>query len=227
MAKPERAVTADTHFITLAVPRAVLVSARVATDRLHGLIIPVRHAVRLAGALMSEIGRANRAAANTAPSHADADLIRLLAVCLSELGLARAPTREKTEAEKLRAAQRFIKNQLVEETLCPNHVARALNLSRATLYRLFEESDGVRKYIQTQRLARLKLGLSSPSERRSVGELAHEAGFVSEHHANRSFKQEFGVPPGEFRREMRISTQTQRDHGDVLQTLVDWLHLMR
>jgi hypothetical protein len=49
------------------------------------LIIPIRHAVRLAGALMSEIGRANRAAANTAPSHADADLIRLLAVCLSEL----------------------------------------------------------------------------------------------------------------------------------------------
>ena len=72
MAKPERAVTANTRFVTLAVPRAVLASARVETDRLHGLIIPARHAVRLAGALMSAIAQVSRPAAETADQPADA-----------------------------------------------------------------------------------------------------------------------------------------------------------
>jgi AraC-like DNA-binding protein len=218
-AKPTRAVMPDLKLITLAVPRTVFTSAAIDADRLDGVIIPAGPAARLAGALASPT------ALERETPDAGAVLTGLLRTTLADLGLAEASALEKTDPEKLWATQRFIRDHLLDQALSPDHIARAQGLSRATLYRLFGESGGVQKYIQSQRLAWLKRRLRDPSELRSVGALAYEAGFASEHHANRSFTLEFGEPPGKFRRESQLAAQVRQGGrvGSLHQAIVDWL----
>jgi transcriptional regulator GlxA family with amidase domain len=157
-------------------------------------------------------------------------LTRLLGATLTEMGLATAAAGERSDDERLAAAQTFIRTRLSDEALSPSRVARATRISRATLYRLFDEAGGVRKYIQTQRLAQLRDSLSDSSQQQSVAALAFDAGFASEHHASRSFREAFGLPPAEFRREMRLSAQSRfGDHASALKRkLLDWYsHLTR
>ena len=151
-------------------------------------------------------------------------LADLLGSALKKMGLGKGTAYAQTGDERLNAAQRFIREHLFDEALSPSRVARATNLSRTTLYRVFEAAGGVRKYIQTQRLARLKSSLSDPFERQSVAALAYASGFASEHHANRSFRQEFGLPPAKFRREVLLSVQSKYgDDGSALKrNLMAW-----
>lgn len=207
MAKPMRTRMPDTHLLTLTLARAVLEAAGAAVDELHGLIIPAADAQALTRFLLNAAGRAEASWVGEKRS-ADEHLAGLLGSTLATLGLAKPPADLASAEAKLQLAQSFIRDHLYEETLSPERVARAAHLSRATLYRLFEDVGGVRKYIQSQRLARLRRSLSNPSDQQSVAALAHDAGFASEHHASRSFKQEFGLPPAQFRREMRLSAQS-------------------
>jgi AraC-like DNA-binding protein len=229
MAKPMRARMPDTHLITVAVPRAAIESTGASTGALHGLVMPAAPAAALARRLRSFIERAANAPDADFPPAGEA-LTRLLGATLTEMGLATPAAGARSDDERLSAAQDFIQAHLFDEALSPSRVAHAAKISRATLYRLFDEAGGVRKYIQTQRLAQLRDSLSDPSRRQSVAALAFDAGFASEHHASRSFREAFGLPPAEFRREMQLSAQSRfGDQASALKrTLLDWYsHLTR
>jgi AraC-like DNA-binding protein len=223
MAKPMRIRMPDAHLLTLVVPRAVLESIGAAVDELHGLVVPAELSATLSAFLLSRLAPAD-AAAVSSPRRGGELLAELLGPPLSKMGLAKSGAREPTTDARLYIAQSFIRAHLFDEKLSPERVAQAANLSRASLYRLFEESGGVRKYVQTQRLAFLRRRLSNPSELETVAALAYDAGFVSEHHASRSFKQTFGLPPAEFRREIRLSAQSiYGDHASELKRkLLEW-----
>lgn len=223
MAKPMRTRMPDTHLLTLPVPRAAMEAAGAAVDELHGLIIPAERAGLLRRFLLCPVGGTDLAQAGDA-RNAGEILAGLLGSTLATMGLANDPAARPNAEARLYVARSFIRDHLCEETLTPAQVARAANLSRATLYRLFEDRGGVRKYIQTLRLDRLKRRLSNPFERQSVAALAYETGFASEHHANRRFKEAFGLPPAEFRRAMRLSARSAfGDHASALkQTMLAW-----
>ena len=207
MAKPMRTRMPDVHLITLSIPRAAIRSASGAVDQLHGLVIPAVCAAPLASFLISLIGRRNVQPQFGRP---DDNLVitELLGAALNRMGLGAPPS-----DARLNAALRYIRQNLADETLSPARVARATRLSRATLYRLFEPIGGIGKYIQAQRLERLKSSLADPAEQQPVAALAFDAGFATEQHANRSFKQQFGRPPAEFRREMRRLTASRAGDG--------------
>lgn len=222
MAKPMRSRMLDVSLLTLTVPRSVLTTARADVDALHGLVIPPEHAGALTRFLSPWVDTVTRPLAD---SHGvDALLTERLGSTLAGMGLAKASAHDPSFYARLDTAQSFIRDHLFEETLSPARVARAANLSRATLYRMFEDLGGVRKYIQTQRLARLKSRLSNPSERQSVAALAYDSGFASEHHASRSFKQEFGLPPAVFRREVHLSARSAfGDQASALKSkMLEW-----
>lgn len=210
MAKPMRTRMPDLHSITVSVARSVIESAGASTGALHGLVIPADPAGALGRWLVSTSAGGE---ARPDPARAnDADILaELLGAALSGLGLSTHLARERADLERMNAARRFVEANLFDETLGPVQVAGAAGVSRATLYRLFEGVGGVRKYIQMRRLARLRGSLFEPAGQ-TVAALAFEAGFVSEHHANRSFRQEFGRPPAEFRRDIRLAIQS--DYGD-------------
>lgn len=102
------------------------------------------------------------------------------------------------ERRLIRAAA-FIENNLASHDLTPDAVARAANVSRSTLYRLFKSCGGVSRYILRRRLNLASERLRDPAEYRQVSELAFELGFISEAHFSRAFRQVFGAPPGAFR----------------------------
>jgi AraC-like DNA-binding protein len=88
--------------------------------------------------------------------------------------------------------------------------ARACNLSRTTLNRLFRESMGVsfakfrmRAHLvhATQRLLTTDLPLD---------EIAKEAGFTDASHLHRSFVKHYGKTPGQFRTDTRQSESCER-----------------
>ncbi|HAQ35711.1 MAG: hypothetical protein CMF74_02400 [Maricaulis sp.] len=88
-------------------------------------------------------------------------------------------------------------------------LARALDCSRATLYRAFEPIGGVAAYIRSERLraclsdmARLARGDMALT----LGELAMRRGFESDAQFSRAFKAEFGMTPSDAKRALAANT---------------------
>ncbi|MEM6853824.1 MAG: helix-turn-helix domain-containing protein [Planctomycetota bacterium] len=83
--------------------------------------------------------------------------------------------------------------------LGPDQLAVAFGCSRATVYRLFNEENGVKSYLRRQRLQRcfetLKLGRSDPNE---LAAMWSRYGFNSPGHFRRAFQQAFGLSPREL-----------------------------
>ena len=73
-------------------------------------------------------------------------------------------------------------------------------LSRATLYRLFEPDGGLSRYIQDQRLHRAVMRLISSDFRNArMIDFAVDFHFSSDTTFVRAFHRQFGLPPGEVR----------------------------
>lgn len=88
--------------------------------------------------------------------------------------------------------QNLSRLDLGAETLLP-----MFGVSRATLYRLFEEEGGVRNYIVERRLFRALSEISSgPQRRGKIQQAAKSWGFSSAANFNRSVRHAFGDTPG-------------------------------
>jgi AraC-like DNA-binding protein len=91
--------------------------------------------------------------------------------------------------------ERSLHRNLTVEALCIN-----LNMSRSTLYRLFEPLGGVRAYIQERRLRRsTEVLLSERGGGMRICDIAYAWGFVSEAHYSRAFRQRYGMTPRDAR----------------------------
>lgn len=97
---------------------------------------------------------------------------------------------------QLARAVDYIERNLTSRTLTPASVADAVHVSRSTLYRMFEASGGVNRYIVRARLDRAWRDLSGPGRARRVSEVAFGLGFQSDAHFCRAFRRAFGVTPG-------------------------------
>jgi AraC-like DNA-binding protein len=72
-------------------------------------------------------------------------------------------------------------------------------MSRSNLYRLFEDTGGVARYIQRERLLEAHVVLSDPVTTRSISAIAEDLCFADASSFSRAFKREFGYSPGEAR----------------------------
>ncbi len=98
--------------------------------------------------------------------------------------------------ERVRQA---VRRHLRTPTLGPKNLSRLVGMSRSNLYRLFEDTGGVARYIQRERLLEAHAILSDPATPQSISAIAEDLCFADSSSFSRTFKREFGYSPGEVR----------------------------
>lgn len=98
---------------------------------------------------------------------------------------------------------RFVRENLNDPSLDASTIARGVNLSARHVYQLFEHDEKpLMRWVWSERLERCRRDLAQPALRaRSIGEIAFQWGFSNVSHFSRSFKNEFGMTPREFRQQ--------------------------
>ena len=72
-------------------------------------------------------------------------------------------------------------------------------MSRSNLYRLFEDTGGVARFIQRERLLEARAVLSDPEKTQSISSIAEDLCFADASSFTRAFKREFDYTPREAR----------------------------
>ena len=137
--------------------------------------------------------------------------------------------RPAVESSHLRQACRFIELHLSEGDLDAERICSGLNVSRATLYRLFEPYGGVACHIRERRLVLIHDELARPSRHRPLARLAEDHGFRSAAQFSRAFREHFGhsprdtVPSSPATGALSKATRSSTD----AYSLADWLRPLR
>lgn len=128
----------------------------------------------------------------------------LVATILGRSANAKTTTRAAMRTMLRQAICRRIEVRLTDPGLDPASLMREFNISRPTLYRLFEELGGVQHYIQERRLAAAFRDLCNPAMAdRHIGTIFYRYGFTNHTVAGRAFRAAYGMTPGEARMEAR------------------------
>jgi AraC-like DNA-binding protein len=140
------------------------------------------------------------------PAVTEVDFPRLTNAIGAMVAAAVAPSAERVavaqrqiDLGRKERVRQVVRRHLRTPTLGPRTLSRLVGMSRSNLYRLFEGSGGVARYIQNERLSEAHATLTDPNNRKSIAGLAEELCFADASSFNRSFKREFGCSPGETR----------------------------
>jgi AraC family transcriptional activator of tynA and feaB len=96
----------------------------------------------------------------------------------------------------------YIQQHQHDRRLRPAMIAAAFSISTRQLHSLFEaETLTVERYIRRLRVhaSRLRLQAAGPGSGQSLTDIAMDCGFYDLSHMSRSFREEFGISPLEFR----------------------------
>jgi len=117
--------------------------------------------------------------------------------------------RSSGRSSLLYRAKTVIEENLDDDSLNPEKVARILRISERYLHSLFhEENTTVCNWIWDRRLEKCRESLSDPLlASKNVTEIAFDCGFNDLSHFSRRFKATFSMPPSEFRRSIRSEIQ--------------------
>lgn len=188
--------------LALLLPRERL-AGMMAGGNPHGLVMPAR------SVWSSAIGNHLSLLMDTAHALPDTeaeDLVDATTLLLERaartLGEPHDDSKARLRSSLRLAVQDHIEAQLTNHALTPERLAASFRMSRATLYRLFEEEGGVAAYIQSRRLDRcyhLLARMGRAGRAGGIGEMAYAHGFGSEAHFSRAFRRRFGLSPREAR----------------------------
>jgi AraC-like DNA-binding protein len=99
-----------------------------------------------------------------------------------------------------KAALDYIDAHLADAQLRPDKVAKAVKVSRASLYRLLAAEGGVRALVLKRRLDEaLRLMLEDSEDEHSLKKIARCCGFGGTSQFSRAFRARFGVSPAQYR----------------------------
>lgn len=213
----------DFENLTLVIPRQMLAQHLRCPERLHGRVLP-RESVP-ARLLNAHLDLLWQTCAHAAPDEADA-LGRGVAGMVSAY-FAQLPLPEgapEIEVATGLAIRQYIARHFADPRLTPEILARRFRISRAQLYRLFKPFGGVAGYIRERRLAWSLAELSRPARPQRIVDVALAAGFGSEAHFSRVFRQAFGLSPREAREEAgRAAPPAGRPHEGFDPRIQEWL----
>ena len=134
------------------------------------------------------------------------ELPELIAATRAMLVACAEPSPERLEEAEgtisnllLERARQYIQTNLQDPELDSRRLLRELGTSRSRLYRLFEASEGVMRYIQRRRLAAAYGALSDPNDDRRIFEIAQSYCFGDGAEFSRAFRREYGYSPSDVR----------------------------
>jgi AraC-like DNA-binding protein len=99
----------------------------------------------------------------------------------------------------LERARRYIRANLCNPELDAEGILQDLGISRSRLYRLFETSGGVMRYVQRRRLKAAHEALTHPDDHRRILDIAENYCFGDAAEFSRAFRREFGYSPSDAR----------------------------
>jgi AraC-like DNA-binding protein len=95
--------------------------------------------------------------------------------------------------------RQVVRRHLRMPTLRPSTLCRLVGMSRSNLYRLFEDTGGIARYIQDERLLEARAILADPASYQKVSVIAEELCFADASSFGRAFKRAFGYAPRDAR----------------------------
>jgi AraC-like DNA-binding protein len=204
------------------VPRAMVEAEFPDIESLHGRIIrdntPLTHMIfNHLAALITEIKEMRLEEAEQAIDVC----IKLIIETFGKQTKLKGSTRAAVRAVMFSQARRYIDGHLDDETLSAEILLKALNLPRATLYRLFEHEGGVEAYIRNRRLRAAAFDLVKHTEL-SITEVAYSLGFKNLPDFTRAFKRAYDLSPSDLR-----ATSQQLILPDALRELEPMFNLTR
>jgi AraC-like DNA-binding protein len=185
--------------ITLFVPGELLQEAFADPGALHGRVLaPQKPAVRLI------VGRIAALAENIRHMSSDdarrnlCDVVHLIAAAFGEEAGLIGSKRAIARAAMFEDVRRFIRANLADCELSPEHVLESLGLPRQTVYRMFQHEGGLGAYIRHRRLqAAAKDLIRFPWI--PVKDVGYSLGFNSASDFTRAFRRAYDMAPHEVR----------------------------
>jgi AraC-like DNA-binding protein len=102
----------------------------------------------------------------------------------------------------------------------PEALRRLVAMSRSKLYRIFEGTGGVARFIQDERLDAARQRLADIGDTTSIRAVAGEVGFLEHSTFSRAFKLRYGCSPREFREIVSdrhyLEARDDRHHADAM-----------
>jgi len=228
MTRRSKLQASDYRSLTLILPRAMLEPHVVDLDRLHGKILPK-------GSPSNAMLSAHMRLLHTqAPSFELPDIHAAAKGTVALVAAFAGPSTDGRDfiartgpAMFLDTCRRLIDANLHDQRLGPGYLCQRLGVSRAKLYRMFEQLGGVTLYIQRRRLLRAFQLIVDPAyAHERVSAIAIRCGFNNVPAFNRAFRQAHGMSPTE----LRIASVSGRlDQTELLgdrafRTMERWLH---
>jgi AraC-like DNA-binding protein len=220
MAQPNlTSVAAHDHsghprILSLVLPRQLLGPLLAAPDAAGASLVSRASRQRQ---LLAEQLLALRHDANAAASGASAAIDAVAGLVADAVGSARSAEDAVGRANRhllLASIKRYIDANLQSNKVSIEHLCGRFQLSRATIYRLFEPEGGLWRYIQDQRLGRAFWRLASPtSEQTRMIDIAVDFHFSSDTTFVRAFRRRFGVTPGEVKHLAELGENARAAQG--------------
>jgi AraC-like DNA-binding protein len=199
--RPAHAVATDYVNLMIVLPRGSVPAALLALEP-HGLVFPRGSgAARLIGAAMNEFyAQAEHLTVSEGEAAIDG-IVALTTACartkLTGSELDHVKSRRKAVLD-------YVDTHLGDAQLGPDEIADAVNLSRASLYRVLAAEGGIRAVLLKRRLdAALRLMLDDGKDAHSLKQIVRRCGFGGTSQFSRAFRTRFGMPPVQYRELVR------------------------
>ena len=198
-AQPLATSTTDSQFLSLAVPRRLLAPLLRSPDELSMRVL--RGENPMIGLLRDHLCSLYRSAGQLTAAEVQAVMPGTLQLAAAAINCQVTEANAPAVRESLFAAIcRHIRHNLADLALSPEGVAAHFGISRATLYRLFEQESGFVNYVRAQRLRQCHAILADRSQtHRSVAEIALTYGFSDASNFTRAYRRASGMSPRETR----------------------------
>lgn len=199
LGQPARLVRDPSHALSFFMPRPLMDAVFPDAESAHGRIVEANTpmtmlAVEHVTVLARELPRMTPEQATPALREA----IHLLVAAFRKAARLEGDARSATRNAMLARARRLIDHGAHQPDISPTGLLAAMNISRPSLYRLFEHEGGVHAYIRKRKLRAAASELVR-FPNLPVIEIAYGLGFSSASDFTRAFRRAYGMSPSDLR----------------------------
>lgn len=187
---------ADEQVFTLFLPRDRFRKEATTFDGAHGTVLNAWQSAIIADYLAVLARELPSVPRERLPDLGEATCA-LVRACLSATPEHAALAEKPVTAALRERARRIVRQNMASAEFGPDMLGRLVSVSRSKLYRVFESTGGVARFIQHERLEEAHRRLTESQQRTPIHALAVEVGFSDHSTFSRAFKLEFGYSPSE------------------------------